>query len=82
MNFLLPPTCDTSLTCSGLAKLVLLIQRIKLNIIFTIYSNPAGRFSQIKMLLKHSKYPENYSKNDKKALKKTANNFLIDQGLY
>ena len=47
-----------------------------------MYSNPAGRFSQIKMLLKHNKYPENYSKNDKKALKETANSFLIDQGLY
>ena len=80
MNSLLPSTCDTSLTCR--AKLVLLIQRIKLNIIFTMYSNLVGRFSQIKMLLKHSKYLENYSKDDKKALKKTANNFLIDQGLY
>ena len=47
-----------------------------------MYSNPAGRFNQITMLLKHNKYPENYSKNDKKALKKTANSFLIDQGLY
>ena len=47
-----------------------------------MYSKLVGRFSQIKMLLKHSKYLENYSKDDKKALKKTANNFLIDQGLY
>ena len=47
-----------------------------------MYSNPAARFSQIKMLLKHNKYPENYSKNDKKALKKTANSFAIDEGLY
>ena len=47
-----------------------------------MYSNTAGKYSQIKMLLKHKKYSENYSKNDRKTLKKTVNSFLIDQVLY
>ena len=47
-----------------------------------MYSNLAARFSQIKTLLKHNKYPENYSNNDKKALKKIADSFVIDEGLY
>ena len=42
-----------------------------------MYSNPAGKCRQTKMLLKHRN-----DRNDRKSLRKTANSFHIAQGLY
>ena len=43
-------------------------------------SNSENRTDEIYMYLKHKTYPEGYGKNQKRILKKTADNYVIHEG--
>ena len=43
-------------------------------------NNSENRIDEIYMYLKHKTYPEDYGKNQKRILRKTADTYVIDEG--